>query len=56
MQESVPGAQSPVPRDRIPQPHPDSGQGRSLAIDRCGTRTRAIYEAISRVRVSWRLT
>lgn len=30
VRESGPGAQNPVPRSRIPQTHPESGQGRSL--------------------------
>lgn len=37
------GAHSPVPSGRIPQPHPESGQGRRPTMDRRGPVCRAIF-------------
>jgi Transglycosylase-like domain len=55
VRESGPGAHSPVPQDRIPQPHPESGQERRPTIVDTGPESHAIAETLSRVRIPWRI-
>jgi hypothetical protein len=50
------GAHSPVPRDRIPQPYPESGQGRRPTMGRLRTRLPCHFRRPSswvRVRGEW---